>query len=51
MINPDYADAHYNLGICYVFLLNDRGSALEQHKILKSIGSEWANKLFNIIYK
>ncbi len=47
-IDPDDVDAHFNLGYAYL-LLNDRGSALEQHKILKRLGSEWANKLFNII--
>ena len=49
-INPDFADAHYNLGLAYL-LLNDRGSALEQYKILKSLDSELANELFNLIYK
>ena len=49
-INPDFADAHYNLGAAYL-LLNDRGSALEQYKILKNFDSEKANELFNIIYE
>ena len=49
-INPDFADAHYNLGAAYL-LLNDRGSALEQYKILKTLGSKLANMLFNEIYK
>jgi tetratricopeptide (TPR) repeat protein len=49
-INPDYATAHVNLGVAYVYL-NDRGSALEQYKILKSLDSELANQLFNLIYK
>ena len=47
-INPDLADAHNNLGIAYL-LLNDRGSALEQYKILKKLDTELANKLFNFI--
>ena len=48
-IKPDDAKAHFNLGLIYVF--NDRGSALEQYKILKNLDSELANKLFNLIYK
>ena len=49
-INPDYADAHYNLGLTYL-ILKDNGSALEQYKILKKLDSERANQLFNLIYK
>ena len=30
--------------------LNDRGSAIEQYKILKKLDTEKANKLFNEIY-
>jgi hypothetical protein len=36
------------LGAAYVFL-NDSGSALEQYKILKSLDTELANELFNIM--
>ena len=46
-INPDFADAHYNLGAAYL-LLNDRGSALKQYKILKSLDPELAKKLINL---
>ncbi len=49
-INPDFAKAHYCLGIIYVSL-NDKGSALEQYEILKSLDSELANKLFKLINK
>ncbi len=49
-INPDFAEAHYYLGVAYLGL-NDKDSALEQYKILKNLGSEWANKLFNEINK
>ena len=49
-IDPNNATAHVNLGNAYV-CLNDRGSALEQHKILKSIDPELANDLFNSIYE
>ncbi len=48
-IDPDYALAHYNLGIVYI-LLKDRGSAMEQYKILKKLDTERANRLFNLIY-
>jgi tetratricopeptide (TPR) repeat protein len=47
-IDTDNAAAHVNLGNAYV-CLNDKGSALEQHKILKSIDPELANYLFNSI--
>nr|MDP6924761.1 tetratricopeptide repeat protein [Candidatus Scalindua sp.] len=47
-INPDDADAHLSLGIAYLSL-NDRNSALEQYKILKSLDPVLANKLFRII--
>ena len=49
-IDPDDADAHNNLGLAYL-QINDRGSALEQYKILKTLDTERANKLFNEIYK
>jgi len=49
-IKPDIAEAHYNLGVIYL-VLNDRGSALEQYKILKTLDPEMANQLFNLIYE
>ncbi len=49
-IKPDDANAHHNLGVTYL-ILNDRGSALVQYKILKDLDTELANKLFNLIYK
>jgi len=48
-IKPDY-DAHLGLGFACL-KLNDRGSALEQYKILKDLDAEAANKLFDLIYK
>lgn len=47
---PNYAEAHYNLGIVYL-LLKDKDSAAERYKILKTINTELANKLFQLIYK
>jgi hypothetical protein len=44
------AKAYFGLGAAYV-LSNDKDSALEQYKILKSLDSERANKLFNLINK
>jgi Flp pilus assembly protein TadD len=49
-IKPDFADAHYNLGVTY-FMTDDKGSALEEYKILKTLDAEQANKLFNLINK
>ena len=49
-INPDDAKVHISLGLAYLGL-NDRGSAVEQYKILKKLDTELANKLFNEIYK
>ena len=49
-IKPGYAEAHYNLGNAYL-LSGDKGSALEEYKILKTLDAELANKLFNLIYK
>ena len=48
-IDPDFALAHANLGLTYL-LLNDRGSAMQQYKILKKLDTEMANELFNEIY-
>ena len=42
-IKPDDADAHYNLCVAYASL-NDKASALEQYKILKSLDSTLAKK-------
>ena len=45
---PDYAEAHYGLGVVYV-AIKDRDSALEQYKILKKLDTELANELFSLI--
>ncbi|MCX7771382.1 MAG: tetratricopeptide repeat protein [Proteobacteria bacterium] len=49
-IKPDDAKAHYNLGLVYL-ILNDRNSALDFYKKLKTLNPEMANRLFNLIYK
>jgi tetratricopeptide (TPR) repeat protein/uncharacterized RDD family membrane protein YckC len=48
-IKPDYANVHYALGIAYLASTGDKGSALEEYKILKTLDAEMANKLFNLI--
>ena len=49
-IGPDYADAHYNLGVNYSLGFNDRDSALEQYKILYYLDTELAKELLDLIY-
>jgi Tfp pilus assembly protein PilF len=49
-INPSFAEAHYGLGLAYL-LLEDKGSALEQYKILKKLDTDLANQLFKLIYE
>jgi len=49
-VDPDDADAHYNLGDAYIWS-KDRDSALEQYTILKTLDTEMANELFNAIYE
>ena len=49
-LKPDYANAHYNLGVTY-FLLGDTSSALQEYNILKDLGKESANQLFKLIYE
>ena len=49
-IQPDFVGAHYSLGLAYL-ITGDKGSALEEYKILKTLDTELANKLFNVIYK
>jgi len=49
-IKPGLAEAHLNLGMTYL-RIGDRGSALEEYKILKGLDKDMANKLFNLIYE
>jgi tetratricopeptide (TPR) repeat protein len=49
-INPDFAEAHYNLGMSYLILNNKSGASYE-YNILINLDPHSANKLFNLIYK
>jgi tetratricopeptide (TPR) repeat protein len=49
-IKPDFVEAHYNLGVAYL-MTGDKSWALEEYKILKTLGAEQANKLFNLMNK
>lgn len=49
-IEPDFAPAHYNMGLIYL-KNNDKAAALEEHKILKGLNLEIAERLFLRIYE
>ena len=49
-MKPNLAEAHLNLGMTHL-KLGDRGSALEEYKVLKDLNKEQANQLFNLIYE
>lgn len=49
-IKPYDAHAHHMLGIIYL-INRDKGSALKEYKILKTLDAEKANELFNKIHK
>jgi len=49
-LKPSLAEAHLNLGMAYL-KLGDKGSAMEEYKILRGLNQELANKLFNLIYE
>lgn len=49
-IKPDYPDVHFYLGLAYL-IVDDKGSALDEYKVLKELDRDLANKLFNLIYK
>jgi tetratricopeptide (TPR) repeat protein len=49
-LKPSLAEAHLNLGMSYL-RLGDRGSAIEEYKILRGLNQELANRLFNLIYE
>jgi Flp pilus assembly protein TadD len=45
---PDDADVHYGLGLMYL-LTGDRGSAMEEHRILKTLNSNLSTRLLEFI--
>jgi tetratricopeptide (TPR) repeat protein len=45
---PDYADAHYNLGIAYL-LSGQADLARQQFEVLKKLDSEQADRLLSFI--
>jgi protein O-mannosyl-transferase len=47
-IQPGFVLAHYNLGVAYS-VAGDKNSALEEYKILKTLDTEQATKLFDLI--
>ncbi|MBP1696041.1 MAG: hypothetical protein H6Q41_1229, partial [Deltaproteobacteria bacterium] len=49
-LKPSLAEAHLNLGMAYL-RLGDKGSAIEEYKILKELDKVLANRLFNLIYE
>ncbi len=49
-IKPDFPGAHYGLGQTYLSL-GDKALALDEYRILKSMKSDSANSLFDLIYK
>ncbi len=48
-LKPDFAEAHAGLGVAYLDL-GDRGAALEEYRILKSLDAKMAAGLFGLIY-
>ena len=49
-LKPNYADAHYFLGLAYL-LIDDKGSALEEYKTLKKLDPKNVDELLNLINK
>ena len=47
-VKPDDVDSHFRLGLVYL-MLNDKGSALYEYKILKGLDKDLANRLYNRI--
>lgn len=47
-IDPDMGRARYNLGRAYI-KLGDRDLAIAQYNILRTVESDWADKLYNVI--
>jgi tetratricopeptide (TPR) repeat protein len=49
-IKPAWAEAHYNLGVTYL-ITGNKDSAIQEYKILKTLGAEQADQLYNLIQK
>lgn len=49
MLEPDYAEAHYNIGLVHL-RLKDKTAALERYKVLKTINNNLAGKLLRVIH-
>jgi S1-C subfamily serine protease len=47
-IDPDLGRARYNLGRAFI-KQGDRDSAIAQYNILKTVESDWADRLYNVI--
>jgi tetratricopeptide (TPR) repeat protein len=47
-IDPDYRDAHYNLGVAYNSL-SDRGSAMGQMMILRRLDYVLSYELYSLV--
>ena len=47
--NPEYAEAHFGLGLTYHYM-GKQSFAIEEYKILKELDKDLANKLFNLIF-
>jgi tetratricopeptide (TPR) repeat protein len=50
LLSPDDADAHFGLGLSYLSA-GDKGLALEEYKVLKTLNKTLANELFDRIYE
>jgi tetratricopeptide (TPR) repeat protein len=48
-MNPDLGRSRYNLGRAFL-KLNDQTAAVAQYEILKNANSDWADKLYVMIY-
>jgi tetratricopeptide (TPR) repeat protein len=48
-IRPDFGRARYNLGKAFI-KTGDRDAAVAQLNILKTFESDWADKLYNVLY-
>jgi len=49
-IKPDNAEDHSRIGLAYL-MVGDKDSALEEYEILKTLNTELADELYNLIYK